>query len=241
MLRRAGVDGVDFGAPPGELHAGDVGVGHFVDDVVDLAAERVERADRRAPRPPAAGGSCSRSSSRFARPSARNIRPASCGAVADALPARARAREERPVARCAAPGAGVNTSPRTASMRSRMRCRRRPPRQARAPSRQGRRADQRPASSNSARVRAVSNAMRRVQRVVAHAACNLRERHAEALEVLERQVERGPCANRSRRPARSWRVAAPCRSHRFRASACASSTPYSASRSRPTGFAERRQ
>jgi hypothetical protein len=36
-------------APPGELGARDAGVAAFVDDVVDFAAERVERGDRAAP------------------------------------------------------------------------------------------------------------------------------------------------------------------------------------------------
>ena len=39
-----------FAAPPGQLGGGDAGVADLVDHVVDLAAERVEGGDRRAPR-----------------------------------------------------------------------------------------------------------------------------------------------------------------------------------------------
>ena len=49
MLRRAGEHGADLLAPPGELRAGELGIGDFVDDVVDFAAERVERGDRAPP------------------------------------------------------------------------------------------------------------------------------------------------------------------------------------------------
>ena len=46
MLRRAGEDLRDFLPPPRELRARHARIGHFVDDVVDLAAERVQRGDR---------------------------------------------------------------------------------------------------------------------------------------------------------------------------------------------------
>ncbi|MNY43142.1 hypothetical protein D3C86_1780790 [compost metagenome] len=39
----------DFAAPPGELGRGDAGVADFVHDIIDLAAERIERGDGRAP------------------------------------------------------------------------------------------------------------------------------------------------------------------------------------------------
>src|SRR6185503_7455329 len=39
----------DLLAPPRELRRGHAGVGAFVDDVVDLAAKRIERGDRAAP------------------------------------------------------------------------------------------------------------------------------------------------------------------------------------------------
>src|SRR6266536_3006096 len=45
MLRLAGERGTDYIAPPPELRPGDAGVYRLVDDVVDLAAERVERRD----------------------------------------------------------------------------------------------------------------------------------------------------------------------------------------------------
>ena len=49
VLRRAGVRGDDLGAPPRELAARDARVGDLVDDVVDFAAERVQRGDRASP------------------------------------------------------------------------------------------------------------------------------------------------------------------------------------------------
>ena len=49
MLRRAGEHGADLLPPPGELRARELRVGDLVDDVVDLAAERVERGDRAPP------------------------------------------------------------------------------------------------------------------------------------------------------------------------------------------------
>ena len=55
----------------------------LVDDVVDLAAERVERGDRAPPLAAAGRGSCSRSSSRSPRPSAGSTRRASYGCSSD--------------------------------------------------------------------------------------------------------------------------------------------------------------
>ncbi len=46
MLRVAGEEVRDLGAPPRELGAGDPDVAHLVGDVVHLAAESVERRDR---------------------------------------------------------------------------------------------------------------------------------------------------------------------------------------------------
>src|SRR5690606_22679339 len=45
MLRLPGVQALDFAAPPVEARARKLRVGRFVDDVVDLATERVERGD----------------------------------------------------------------------------------------------------------------------------------------------------------------------------------------------------
>ena len=77
------------------------GIGDLVDDVVDLAAERIERGDRAPPLAAAGTGSCSRSSSRSARSSAGSTRRASCGAfgMRDAMAAR----REHGVARDAGP------------------------------------------------------------------------------------------------------------------------------------------
>ncbi len=49
VLRRAREHGADLAAPPGELRAGEVRIGRLVDDIVDFAAERVERGDRAPP------------------------------------------------------------------------------------------------------------------------------------------------------------------------------------------------
>ena len=119
MLRRAVERARDLRAPPRELGARDGRVGHFVDDVVDLAAERVERGDRAPPLAAAGTGSCSRSSSRSARPSAGSIRRASCGCVASGARVGTSARyATAPSPACAAP-AGART-------------RRRPPRRSRS-------------------------------------------------------------------------------------------------------------
>ena len=75
MLRRAVEDRPDLATPPRQLDARNSRVGSLVDDIVDFAAERVQRGDctpaRRGQQPEAVG----RSSSRFARPLCRSRRP----------------------------------------------------------------------------------------------------------------------------------------------------------------------
>ena len=106
MLRVAREEVRDLRAPPRELGARHADVAHLVGDVVDLAAEGVERGDRAAPLRRAGRGSCSRSSSRSSRPSAGSTRPAS-RARSSAVIAMIRS----PIAACASTGRWRKTSP----------------------------------------------------------------------------------------------------------------------------------
>ena len=238
MLRRPVERARDLLPPPRELRARDGGIRHLVDDVVDLAAERVERGDRAAAR---------RRQEQEAVVEARAalrglllavlvgchaaaIRAGTSAWYATAHQSRARSTGRR-----------ANTSPSTASMRSRMR---RPPAitaDSSSPRRHGSaRASGRPAAS-SARARAVSNASSARQRSSARLRGDLRLGRRRSARGLPAARRRGPSASRSRRPARSWSAAVPCRRRRSRARLAGASAPYSASRIRPTGLAERRQ
>ena len=189
MLRRAVERARDLLPPPRELGARDVRVGHLVDDVVDLAAERVERRDRAAP---------------WRRQEQEAVVEARAALRRLLLAVLVGRHAERPVAerapgtqpctspRCAAPGAARTRRRPTASMRSRMR---RPPAitaDSSSPSRHGNaRTSGRPDCS-SARVRAISNAMSARQRSSLRCSRDLRR--------ASRRSDRGPPAAGRRDP-----------------------------------------
>ena len=185
MLRRPVERARDLLAPPRELRARDGRIRHLVDDVVDLAAERVERGDRAAPRRRQEHEAVVEARAALRRLllavlvgcHAAALREGTSAWYATAHQSRARSTGRR-----------ANTSPSTASMRARMR---RPPSitaDSSRPRRHGSaRASGRPATS-SARARAVSNAASARQRVVGPLRGDLRLGDAEARQVFRRHV-----------------------------------------------------
>ena len=241
MLRRAVEGARDLLPPPRELGVRDAGVGDLVDDIVDFAAERIERGDRAPALAGAGRGSCSRSSSRFARPSAGSIRRASCGV---------RRRAGDPSARQAT--AHQSRARSTGRLREHVALRgidAREDAEAALDHRRQLEAERAAAAraSAGARIRAsfaraaTSKAMSARQRASAWPSRDLRGGHAEAMRDPPAEGRRGSCASRratscqklvSCRPVQIASLCMPLRAIRH-AVECSSS--------RPTGLAERRQ
>ena len=239
MLRRAGEDRGDLAAPPGELDARDAGIGDLVDDVVDFAAERVQRGDRAPARAAAGTESCSRSSSRSARPSAGNTRRASCGrqparsgTSAQASATQSRRREHRP--------ARGRRRRRRASMRVEdAQAAGDRPLQLEAERAAAARARAGVPASSSARVRAVSNAISARQRSSHAPSAICVSVDAEARQIVRRQVDAALApVDRDVLPEVGELQPGADRVGLRRGSP-ASSTPYRCSSRRPTGLAER--
>ena len=227
----------DLAAPPLELRLGHRRVADLVHDVVDFAAEGVDRGDRAAPL------------GRQEQERVVEARAAGRGLALAVLVGRHAASGTGRSARSPSASSRARTGPGGAGTRRRRRrrcvrgCAGRPARPGAVRVRCDRRARGR-AGRRCCSSRAGARHLEGHQRapaIVDQPAGDLRFVDGEAREVVLRAGRPDPCPSRSRRPARSWSAAARCRSRRTWRGVRARRDGRARSSRRPTGFAERRQ